>query len=907
MGFFARWICCGVPGVVPVLTGPLQALLVILPVLILALLTAIISLLRPQAMLTGIKLLWRLKFSLAVLAVGCVGVVWAANALWPSPATGPVSPTQRGEDWPMLRGGPARTGAVAGTAEPNRASVNWVYRRDDAAFFSSPAVVGNRVYVSTAQMAVFGGGNGQIVCLAADTGFEVWRAAPKGYRATFSSPVVSGNYLVCGEGLHTTTDARVICLDLTPGRESRALWTHRTRSHVECAPVIHNGCVYVGAGDDGYYCLKLDGDGRGGAKVIWHVPGDRYPDAETSLIVHEDRVYAGLGASERGRALCVLDAKNGKELHRIETGMPIFSPPAIARGKLYVGMGTGDYVNTAEEIGEQPCGALLCFDLQTMQVDWRFSVGRTVLGAPAVSGDHVYFGSRDGYVYCVDTSGQLVERWDARVPIPTSPAVTEHLVYAVTELGRLHCLDRSTFQAVWEYQIGTKPLFISSPAVARGRIYVGTQHDGLVCVGRPGEEEQVSLWPGHLGGAGASGNLDNSPLPKLGDFLWQYPAGESGQTERRVVCAPIAAVGKNLYVPLAGEPASVLRQVDTDESGATGVSPVLELGATGVSPVLKQQHGQHARSTRQFRLDTVPTGIACLPADTSDEQTPSARWVYATENGVTRSPAVCRDTVLAVDGQPGQTHRALHAIDTSTGQLRWESPVTDRASGVLACTEDAVFVQDNKLALTCLDLTGRQLWSQEVGQLHRAPTAAGSLLVVAVVEPPALTVLDGPTGLPLWHTPLSHHPTTSPYVDQERIILGTAGGLQARSLIDGTACEDWEPNGYGVSSALAVDRKTIAFVDNAGLVVVVSRQDGSVLCTHSGAIPGIAPLRSRERIVYASAEGLMVFAPDRPAELPTLWADMSWLGEFTTPPVLSRSNLYAGMVGWGLVRLGASR
>ena len=33
MVFFARWICCGVPGVVPVLTGPLQALLVILPVL----------------------------------------------------------------------------------------------------------------------------------------------------------------------------------------------------------------------------------------------------------------------------------------------------------------------------------------------------------------------------------------------------------------------------------------------------------------------------------------------------------------------------------------------------------------------------------------------------------------------------------------------------------------------------------------------------------------------------------------------------------------------------------------------------------------------------------------------------------------------------------------------------------
>jgi hypothetical protein len=131
--------------------------------------------------------------------------------------------------------------------------------------------------------------------------------------------------------------------------------------------------------------------------------------------------------------------------------------------------------------------------------------------------------------------------------------------------------------------------------------------------------------------------------------------------------------------------------------------------------------------------------------------------------------------------------------------------------------------------------------------------------------------------------------------------------LQARSLIDGTACEDWKPTANGVSSDLAVDRETIVFVDDDGHVLVVSRQDGRLLCTHSGAIPGIAPLPSHGRIVYAAAEGLMVFAPDRPADPPTLWADTSRLGELTTPPVLSGSNVYAGMAGWGLVRLGASR
>ena len=40
---------------------------------------------------------------------------------------------------------------------------------------------------------------------------------------------------------------------------------------------------------------------------------------------------------------------------------------------------------------------------------------------------------------------------------------------------------------------------------------------------------------------------------------------------------------------------------------------------------------------------------------------------------------------------------------------------------------------------------------------------------------------------------------------------------------------------------------------------------------------------------------------------PVAWADTSWLGRPTTPIVLCQSNLYVGMEGWGLVRLGDSR
>ena len=92
-----------------------------------------------------------------------------------------------------------------------------------------------------------------------------------------------------------------------------------------------DGKVYVGAGDDGYYCLSLEPEAPGKPRLIWHLPGEDYPDAETSLAVHNGKVYAGLGFG--GKALCVLDAGSGKELKRVPLKYPAFSPPTISEGK----------------------------------------------------------------------------------------------------------------------------------------------------------------------------------------------------------------------------------------------------------------------------------------------------------------------------------------------------------------------------------------------------------------------------------------------------------------------------------------------------------------------------------------------------------------------------------------------
>jgi outer membrane protein assembly factor BamB len=154
-----------------------------------------------------------------------------------------------------------------------------------------------------------------------------------------------------------------------------------------------------------------------------------------------------------------------------------------------------------------------------------------------VKGDHIYFAGRDQHVYCVSRAGKLVAKYNARAQISAAVAVTDHYVYAVTEAGLLLGLKRETLEPVWDFRLGTTPLFISAPTVARGHVYVGTQEDGFLCVGEPGQVKVEAM------------ANDGSPLPDAGAFLWNYPADQQGGSDCLVKAQPVS-LGADVYVPM---------------------------------------------------------------------------------------------------------------------------------------------------------------------------------------------------------------------------------------------------------------------------------------------------------------------------------------------------------------------
>lgn len=423
------------------------------------------------------RFLWKQRYSLLVI-FGIVGLGWHGVrqliAAWTAPTPEPL-PIIAGQDWPMFRGGPDRTGVVAGSNILSQGRRLWSAGFRER-FYATPAVVGNRVFSIGSR-----DDSASIFCWDADTGKLQWVSQPGSLRTTFSSPVVVGNLLVCGEGLHTTTDARVFCLDLCRPGTPQLKWSFPTRGHVEGTPVIVDDRVYVTAGDDGVYALSLHEMRNGQPTVVWHVPGNRLPDVETALLADREYVYVGLGKS--GNAVVMLEAATGREAARFPFDYPVFSPPALDGHCLYVGMGTGDFVRPSSQGG----GAVACIDVQHRTVRWEFPTPGTILGAIIVSNKEVLFGCADGRVRVLSTDGELQHSWDSGAPITASLAVTTDAVCGVNARGRLFVLRRPDLRLQWESSLGNQGYFLSSPTISRGRIFVGSEQFGFQCIGTGAE------------------------------------------------------------------------------------------------------------------------------------------------------------------------------------------------------------------------------------------------------------------------------------------------------------------------------------------------------------------------------------------------------------------------------------
>jgi len=276
-------------------------------------------------------------------------------------------------------------------------------------YLSSPAVAGGIVY--------FGSGDRHVYALDAADGTLRWKVATK--EVVHASPAVADGLVVVGDW-----DSTLLALDAASGAERWRFQAGRddkihNQQGFQSSPAIADGTVYVGCRDSHLYALDL----RTGTPRWNYSTGASW--VITSPAVRDGKVY--FATSDSGLFIAV-DARTGRKLFEVDNHhWPMFSSPALAGGRAYIGTHGGRLLaidldggkpawsfetETAREYAKaitKPDGtpfyeaAFTDFFYDDMVAGtYKMLAAGAMLSSPSVAGGTVYVGSMDGNVYAVD-------------------------------------------------------------------------------------------------------------------------------------------------------------------------------------------------------------------------------------------------------------------------------------------------------------------------------------------------------------------------------------------------------------------------------------------------------------------------------------------------------------------------
>ena len=131
---------------------------------------------------------------------------------------------------------------------------------------------------------------------------------------------------------------------------------------------------------------------------------------------------------------------------------------------------------------------------QPVQVIWEFETkltsgrlhkdgwgGTSWPGQPSVSGDRVYFGSADSYLYCLDKrDGSLIWKFKAEDSLKATPTIAGDRIIASGLDHYIYCLNAQDGSLIWKYKTGFE--VDCSAAVVDDRVYFGGEDGFFYCL-----------------------------------------------------------------------------------------------------------------------------------------------------------------------------------------------------------------------------------------------------------------------------------------------------------------------------------------------------------------------------------------------------------------------------------------
>jgi outer membrane protein assembly factor BamB len=315
---------------------------------------------------------------------------------------------------------------------------------------------------------------------------------------------------------------------------------------------------------------------------------------------------------------------------------------------------------------------------------WSKKYEGAVTSSPQVSGGRVYFGCRDGNLYCLDAETGK-EHWKFRSGsgMGASPCLDGTRLYIGAYDGSFYCLDRGSGRALWRFSAGGR--IVSSASTASGSVVFGSYDRNLYCL----STQSGSLrWKIETGGLIWSSPLIQGESCYFGSADGTFYSVElaSGEVKWK------RSLGSPIYSSPGGTASSIC--VGTNADGILFLS--LETGRE----VRRVATGREVRGTILVDQETIYAGaddgaVRCIRGRDG-----SIAWSARTGAAVRSGPALYRGIVFVTsyDGR-------LHAIDSASGK---EVAVFSAGSQIYsspAVAEGRIYFGTNNGDFLCLGIS----------------------------------------------------------------------------------------------------------------------------------------------------------------------------------------------------------
>jgi eukaryotic-like serine/threonine-protein kinase len=315
---------------------------------------------------------------------------------------------------------------------------------------------------------------------------------------------------------------------------------------------------------------------------------------------------------------------------------------------------------------------------------WAAEVGGWA-DSPVVVDDTVYFGTThgDNSVYALDsTDGSQQWRFATGGYVSSTPAVADGTVYVGSQDDHMYALDAGTGTEQWRFEADGR--IFSSPAVADGTVYIGSGWGDFAVYALDAADGTVQ-WRFETGGeVGSSPAVVDGTVYVGSDDGYMYALDatdgteewttEIGDFETRGIHSTPAVVDGTVYFGggwdfsvYALDAATGAVQWRFEADGPVNSSPAVADGTVYIG-------------SREW--DDPGGYLYALDAATGDEQ-----WTFETDWEIYSSPAVVDDTVYV-----GSEDSNVYALDAADGTVQWRFETEFGIYSSPAVTDGTVYI-----------------------------------------------------------------------------------------------------------------------------------------------------------------------------------------------------------------------